>query len=248
MEGAYNVRDLGGYPTVDGRSTRWRTFLRADGLHRLTSDDQDRLVQYGVRTVVDLRKTWEVEESPNVFTGSSRVRYRHHNLLGDDPIEQPGSEVPKQVAGYVGPDGLVANTYPVWLDNMQDRVADVLATLAAPGALPAVFHCTAGKDRTGVISALLLGLAGVPAETIAADYTLSASRLFDVYVREVAPPDLSDTYSEEDYRRDQCPPEAMLETLSHLDDRYGGAEFYVRDCGLNDSQVESLRKAVVAPL
>ena len=136
----------------------------------------------------------------------------------------------------------------MWLDQVQDRVGDVLTKLAAPGALPALFHCTAGKDRTGVISALLLSLAGVPAETIAEDYTLSASHLFEAFMREVAPLDLPDTYSEEDYRRDQCPPEAMLETLAHLEDRYGGADAYVRHCGLSASQVESLRKAMVVPL
>ena len=113
MEGAYNVRDLGGYLTVDGRRTRWRMFLRAAGLHRLTPDDQDRLVQYGVRTVIDLRRTREVEESPNVFAASRRVSYHHQNLLGDDPLAETVSEPSERAGGqaqpasYTSPGGLM---------------------------------------------------------------------------------------------------------------------------------------------
>ena len=256
IEGAYNVRDLGGYATLDGHQTRWRTFLRSDGMHRLTPRSQERLVQYGIRTVIDLRRTWEVRYAPNVFADSLQVKYRHQNLLGDDPTEPAAvSETGIEATGPLGwpvqqnyaetTTRSLGPQYSAWLDRGQDRVAKTLGTLAEPGALPAVFHCSAGKDRTGIISALLLSLAGVPAQTIAEDYTLSAPQLFDVYVNEVAPPDLPAAYSVEDYESDHCPPEAMLETLAHLEDRYGGVEAYVRECGLSANQVESLREALV---
>ena len=237
IEGAYNVRDLGGYPTRDGRQTRWLTFLRSDGMHRLTSRSQERLAQYGIRTVIDLRKTWEVRSAPNVFADSTRVKYHHQNMLGDNPA--PQSSVDAEAAGRLG------TLYGLWLDQVQDQLGMTLATLAAPDAQPAVFHCSAGKDRTGIISALLLSLAGVPADTVASDYALTAPQLFDVYVNEVAPPDLPATYTVEDYEGDHCPPEAMLETVAHLEDRYGGVEAYVRGCGLSANQVESLRVALI---
>ncbi|MDA1348080.1 MAG: tyrosine-protein phosphatase, partial [Chloroflexi bacterium] len=237
LEGASQVRALGGYPTLDGRQTRWRTFLRSDGINRLTPRSQERLVQYGVRTVIDLRRTWEVQKAPNVFADSSLVTYHHQNLLGEDPASQ--SSVDAEAAGRLG------TLYGLWLDQVQDQVGKTLATLASPSGSPAVFHCSAGKDRTGIISALLLSLAGVPEQTIAEDYALSASQLFDVYVNEFAPPDLRATYTVEDYESDHCPPEAMLETLAHLEDRYGGVEAYVRGCGLSATQVESLREALV---
>ena len=84
LEGAYNVRDIGGYETVDGHRTRWKTFLRSDGMHRLTARDQTTLLDYGLKTVVDLRRTDEVEEKPNVFEGSDQVTYVRHNLSGDN--------------------------------------------------------------------------------------------------------------------------------------------------------------------
>ena len=77
IDGAYNVRDLGGYPTRDGRRTRWKTFVRAASLHRLPPDSRATLIDYGIRTVIDLRMTRELEDAPNVFAGSSEVAYLH---------------------------------------------------------------------------------------------------------------------------------------------------------------------------
>ena len=83
VEGAYNVRDLGGYETVDGRRTRWGTFVRADGLYNLPPTSQAALIDYGIRTVIDLRSTAEVLEQPNVFARSPGVSYLHHDMAGD---------------------------------------------------------------------------------------------------------------------------------------------------------------------
>ena len=82
LEGANNVRDIGGYETVDGRRTRWKTFIRSDRMDRLSVRDQTTLLGYGIRTVVDLRRTEEVEAAPNVFESSDKVKYLRHNLNG----------------------------------------------------------------------------------------------------------------------------------------------------------------------
>ena len=96
IEGAYNIRDLGGYPTLDGRRTRWKTFIRASSLHRLPPDSQAALVDYGIRTVIDLRSTHEVDEAPSVFADQAQESHRgyyHQNLTGDEPLTNTSDSV-----------------------------------------------------------------------------------------------------------------------------------------------------------
>ena len=241
LEGTHNLRDLGGYRTSEGRTTRWRMFLRADSLHQLPAESQAALVDYGIRAVIDLRAKIELEERPNVFSGSSDVAYYHRNLLGDEPLPEE-DDIAVNAEASEG----TARGYTQLLDLLKPRYRNVLATLAEPSAQPALFHCAAGQDRTGTVAALLLGIAGVPPDTIAEDYALSARYLRDRYVAEFAPPELSpDEFTWQDYQAQFCPPEVMLTTLEHLEERYGGAEAYVRAIGLTQEQVDSLRWALV---
>ena len=241
IDGAYNVRDLGGYPTSDGRQTRWKTFVRAASLHALKPAAQSALIDYGIRTVIDLRKTDETEEAPNVFAGSSQVSYHHQNMLGDEPLSEWEDPVEKGE-----PADLILAAYAPWLDLRQTQIGRTLATLAEPTARPAMYHCAGGKDRTGVISALLLGLAGVPEDIIAEDYALSARYLLDRYFANQGPPESnSGNYTWEDYQREFCPPDGMLKVLEYLNERYGGVEAYVRTTGLDSGQIESIRTALV---
>ena len=238
LPGVYNLRDIGGYGTADGRRTRWRTFLRADSLHRLSPESQQALVDMGLRTVIDLRHTYETIAEPNVFSGSSRAEYRHINMVGDDQVyeRRQDLEIPERVAF----------SYSQWIDQRTAAIGEVLRTLAAPGALPAIYHCAGGQDRTGVISALLLGLAGVPEDTIADDYTLTAQYQVDLYFSEHAPKDVvPEDYTVEAYRARNCPAEGMLLTMQHVLDRYGGVEDYVRAAGLDDGQIAGLRLALI---
>jgi protein-tyrosine phosphatase len=241
LEGAYNVRDLGGYKTVDGHRTRWKTFLRSDGMHRLSARDQATLLGYGIRTVVDLRRTKEVEEAPNVFEHSDRVSYLHHNLSGDDLQ----AIAPEPVAD-LDPVHRIAQSYSRGLDNRQAQYRDALAALASPGTLPAIFHCTAGKDRTGLIAALILGNAAVPTETIVEDYALSGRYWFEACLATDTDPDVAlRVHTWQEFQGQACPPAAMLQVLQHLEDRYGGIQVYMRTIGLTDEQIESLRTAAL---
>src|SRR5215471_10216543 len=131
LAGTYNLRDTGGYRTLDGRTTRWRRFLRSDSLHRVPPMARATLLNYGVRTVVDLRRSDELHVAPIVFASSSEVVYHHISLLADSPLER-----------QVAPRPLV-DVYRLILDNRQAQLRQALATLAAPGGLPAVVHCTA---------------------------------------------------------------------------------------------------------
>ena len=243
LEGTYNVRDIGGYATSGGRSTRWRALLRSDGLHRLPPSSQAALIDYGVRTMIDLRGSHELQDAPSVFAGSSKVAYHHQNMMGDSLIAE--TEQPLHfLKTTTGPQRIV-KLYTDILDRRGRQVCETLKTLATPGVLPALVHCTAGKDRTGLITALVLGLAGVPIETIAEDYALSARYLFPRYLSEQAPPEVAASgYTWQDYQNEYMPPDAMLGTLRYLEERYGGIEAYVLDAGLTQLSIDRLRSAV----
>ena len=238
IEGAYNVRDLGGYATSDGLRTRWGVFLRADSLHRLPLRSQSTLIDFGIRTIIDLRASWEIQAEPNVFFGSREVRYLHQNMSGDvRPVRESLPLATDVVSRRSG-------AYSRILDRRQSQVRDTLSSMAQPDALPSPFHCAGGQDRTGIIAALLLGLAGVPDETIAEDYALTAR--FLVKKRLDDDPELARSgYTWQQYRREQCPPEAMLGTLDHLKERYGGVEGYLRTIGISAEQIDALRRALV---
>ena len=238
LEGAYNVRELGGYQTSDGRITRWKTFLRADSLHRLPAESQAALIDYGVRTVIDLRQSQEIQDSPNPFFGSSEVKYYHQNLSGDVTLVQDGDPPDRADVAQ-----RISEGYCRRLDRRHSLVREILATLAQPESLPALFHCAGGTDRTGIISALLLGIAGVTPEIIAEDYTLSARYLINLFLAEAESPDENLTW--EACQQKYCPPEVMLLMLQHLEKRYGGVEGYSRTIGLMQDQIDSLRNALV---
>jgi protein-tyrosine phosphatase len=234
LEGTYNLRDTGGYPTLDGRAIRWRTFFRADSLHRLPPVAQTTLIGYGIRTVIDLRRSDELQVAPNVFASSSDVAYHHVSLLLDTPPIR--RQAPRRLT----------DTYRIILEQRQEQLRQALATLAAPGGLPALVHCTAGKDRTGLIVALVLGLAGVSTTTIVEDYALSAQYLVGPYLEEARQRAEKNGVSWEWFQHQViCPPEFMRTTLQYLDERYGGIAAYVRAIGLSDTQCTHLQEALV---
>ena len=238
VPGAYNVRDLGGYHTADGKTTRYRAFLRADGLHNLTESAKSGLMEYGVRTVIDLRRTFETVETPNALAGMEGVEYHHLNMIGD--TEPPGY-IPPPEDEWTTPEA-TAEIYRVLLDERQDVISETLVTLANSRGHTAIYHCAAGTDRTGIISALLLGLADVPNETIIDDYAFSSHGLRDKLLAEGIPQPLAD----EDFTLEVppeilAPPSAMERTLRHLSDKYGGIEPYVRHTGLTDAHIAEIR-------
>jgi protein-tyrosine phosphatase len=233
LTGTYNLRDTGGYRTLDGRMTRWRTLLRSDSLHRVPPQARTALLTYGVRTVIDLRRSDEIHVAPNVFADASDVVYHHLSLLADTPPD-------RKVAPRLLPD-----VYRLILDQRQDQLRQTLATLAAPGGFPAIVHCTAGKDRTGLIVALLLGLVGVPAATIVADYALSSQYLVGPYLEEARQRAARNGIPWEWFQHQViCPPEFMQTTLQYLDEHHGGIPAYVRHIGLSQEQCEHLRQAL----
>lgn len=234
LEGTYNVRDIGGYRTVDGGTTRWRTLFRADSLHRLLPTAQETLLMHGVRTVLDLRRADEHQVAPTALAHVPNVTYHQISLLPDAPP-----------ARGVQPRPLL-DLYRLILDERQGQMLLALRTLAAPTALPAVVHCSAGKDRTGLVIALLLSLLGVPPDTIVADYALSAQYLVGTFIDEMRQRAARRGIPWEWYQ-DQvvCAPEFMQQTLAYLDERYGGPLAYAHTIGLRDPECQRLRQRLV---
>lgn len=234
LEGTYNVRDIGGYRTLDGRTTRWRTLLRADSLHRVPPAAQTALLTYGVRTVLDLRRADEQQVAPNVFAQTPGVTYHQVSLLRDTPPTRGIQPRP------------LLDIYRLMLDERQAQMRQALATLASPEGLPAVVHCSAGKDRTGLVIALVLGLVGVPAATIVADYALSAQYLVGPFEDEMRQKAAHRGIPWEWYQAQViCYPEFMQTTLAYLTERYGGPEAYAHTIGLSTTECQRLRQALL---
>jgi protein-tyrosine phosphatase len=215
LSGCFNFRDLGGYPTADGRRIRWRRLFRADGLSRLDAVDCGVLAELGLATVVDLRTVGELDERGQFPTHHLEVEY-HHLPLTD--VLPPDSDL----ARYAEP-AFVTSRYLQMFDEGSESIARAVEVLASPGALPAVFHCSAGKDRTGVLAALVLGFLGVPDEVIIEDYALSAKAMVKLFEW------LREEYSEAgDALERYAPavvsafPEAMAEFVSSVRERRGG--------------------------
>ncbi len=241
LKGAFNVRDLGGYETRDGRRTQWRRFIRADCLDKINVDELASLIDGGLKTVIDLRSARENGEQPSAYRQStSSPRFLNVDLIGDPLLvtdqsqwTQPRRPPQRYLALYSG-----------WLDDRQESIRTVLSTLAASDALPALFNCHAGKDRTGVIAALLLGLASVPDETIIADYALSGPNLWP---REQASfkETRGEDYTQEDFNAEVSAAENMELTLQYLNHNYGDIPTYLSIIGLSADELDRLRKALL---
>ena len=214
FEGCVNFRDLGGYRTADGRMVAWRTLFRADGLNKLTDADLALMADLGLATVIDLRTLDEAEQRGSFPTHRLDVTYVGLPLTDVLPATE---ELPEwKEAAYV------ATRYAAMVSEGGPVLRSAIDSLATGGALPAVMHCSAGKDRTGVLSALVLAFLGVPDETIVADYALSAAAMERLLERLKAEyPEAQDAVERFAPAILHVVPETMEQFLAELRSRYG---------------------------
>jgi protein-tyrosine phosphatase len=235
-EGGLNARDLGGYPTADGRQTRWGAVVRSASLADLTEAGRAALADYGVRAIVDLRLPDELAREPNPFAepGDHSIAYTNVSII------DPGAGFPPDTV-------TLAENYLWSLDRFRALMAAALTAVADAPEGGVLIHCAAGKDRTGLISALLLALVDVPAETIAADYALTAEALRprEQEWLENGPGERAER--EAVLARFAPTAEVMLEVLDQLTRRYGGVEPYLTGAGVTPDQVRRLRDRLLAP-
>lgn len=221
-----NARDLGGYPTTDGAVTKRRSLLRTDDLAQLSPAGLAALADYGVETVLDLRWPEEICAAPSpVPLHLPRVRYVSVSLLTESVAEWTA------VGRYCAKEQWKRTV----LERLRPQLKRALAAIAAAGPGPLLFHCVAGKDRTGVVAALLLALADVLPEAIAADYSASAENLRDAYLQRYRDADAAAIIESV-----RCPEEAVYNMLDYLD-RAGGARAYLAAIGLGEAEITRLR-------
>ena len=235
--GVFNLRDLGGYPVADGRQVRWRTLYRGDGLHRVPVDARGALHDLRWRTVLDLRTLDEVETGRYACDGVEEIHLPLLQKTWDrsDLSDDVDATAPFLVGRYLA---------------MVERGATVIAAafeiLASPARLPAVFHCAAGKDRTGVLAALVLATLGVTDEVVAQDYHLSApgmARLVDWVTTQH--PDYGAAMAGQPPSFLACPPEAIVGFLDALRCRYGSTDQYLQAIGIPRATLQRLRDALL---
>lgn len=216
-DACYNVRDLGGLATADGGSTRRGALIRADSVGRLSGPGRAALEAYGIRTIIDLRFGVEVRDDPSPFDGHATIV--SHNLA----LNPNDAAVTRAVAAWRGAAmPYMATVNAAYLATHQPQIAAIMRAVAGATDGGILFHCHAGRDRTGLIAALLLGIAGVPAAAITADYALSFS----------------------------AQPETMDATLDHLESAYGGIVAYLRAADVAARDIARIRRRLraAAPL
>jgi protein-tyrosine phosphatase len=236
-EGCLNARDLGGYATGDGRETRWGAVVRSASLAALTEAGRAALADYGVRAIVDLRLPAELADDPNPFAEPGDHGIAYTNVSFIDPAAAPPEAV-----------STLAEDYLQMLDRYRQGVAEAMTAVARAPDGTVLIHCAAGKDRTGLISALLLGLAGVPDETIAADYAMTAELLRHrerEWLEGLEPEERAER--EAMLARYAPTAEAMSAVLEGLAERFGGVEHYLLATGLGTDDLDRLRDRLVAP-
>ena len=207
ISGSANMRDLGGYAAKGGAATRWRTFIRSDWLRDITGNGISDLLGMGLTTVIDLRSADEVARYPNAIAPADGVECRNVPLLSEAAIDKSIGEAPFK------------DLYILFAEKGKKKIGKVFTIMAgSPGAC--LFHCHAGKDRTGIIAALLLLLAGVSETDAVADYQVSGT-----YYK-----DRLNVYTDDDAYDSK--PDTILHFINHINKKYGGAEAYLREAGV----------------
>lgn len=250
LEGALNWRDLGGYPTADGQVTRWDRVYRADGLDQLTDADLDVIAKLGIKLVVDFRVDREVDESPSRLPDHPELR-RQRLPIGGDEVE--GKSILDTIrAGDLRTYTIeeMATGYERLLEESALNFGEVIIHAADPANHPMVFHCTAGKDRTGLMAMLLLGALGVSDGDIVADYELTTHYRSNKRLA-VLGPELEkagvDIEAVRPFLTAQAP--VMAATVEALKARYGSIEAYLtQEAELDPSTLADLRTLMLEPV
>jgi protein-tyrosine phosphatase len=227
VAGLGNLRDVGGYPAGEGRTTRWRRLLRSDAPHVTDAAGRAVLAGYELRTVLDLRTGAEAVLAPVALDGIAARRLRI-SLLGPDL-----HRVPRQLDAI----------YRYLIEERGDTIAAAVSALAGAGRIPALVHCSAGKDRTGVVIGLVLAVLGVPDEVIAIDYALSAHRLSPAATSAIAQlqasSGLGGAFTPE---LASSPPQLLLDVLAWARAAGGTVDGYLVSHGVSRAELDELHE------
>lgn len=237
LQGALNFRDLGGLRTDDGRCTRPGRVFRSNSLQELTAADVATVVEgLGLRTVIDLRDAEEVSRD-------GRGPLERHGLRWVEASLRPTDQSPGRPGQHFT---TLADRYWTYLDAAP-QIVRALEALAVDSALPAVFHCSAGKDRTGVLAAVLLRCLGVPSEQVVADYAANAYERDELVAFLRRRPSYAATVDHFHPGLLGCEPGTMAEFLARLESEHGGARRWAVQAGLRPAALARLKAALLQP-
>ena len=247
LEGSLNLRDLGGYETGDGRRIRTGCLFRSDELHALTDADLETVSGLGIRVLFDLRNAEERAARPNRLPGAIEVLERVTPSTGG-----PAHTTEEEIAGGrlpVADDEFFAGVYMTLLDLLGPELRVIIERAVDAPFRPLLFHCAAGKDRTGIAAAVLLGLLGVPDPVILDDFELTSRYFTPRRMERLAPAMAEHGVTAEQLRPLLEARRPVLATaLQHLHDRWGGFEGYAVDHLAVDRDLpERLRAALLLP-
>ena len=230
MQGCANFRDLGGYRNREGQTVRWRRLFRSDALQDLTPEDSGLAIEeLNIGLVVDLRNSDEAERDGLGPLPDLGADYRHFPLLeerGFPPFT--GGDVVERLL----------STYQWLIHNSGLRVAEAISAIAEADGSAAVFHCSAGKDRTGLLAALILEVLGVDSETIVSDYLLT-NEVVEGILRRIKAMQPHASPTTQSLAAQPAAFQGFQETLRQ---GYGGAESYLRQHGVSGTSLERLRR------
>ena len=237
FEGCFNFRDLGGYRAGDGRSTRWRRLFRSDHLSRLTETDRERMESgLGIATVLDLRDAATASELPQNVGA---------NVVSLPLFDEEGMARMRPRVAEVSPRTLMRL---VRTETTAEAIAAAFALLAEESSYPLVFHCLTGKDRTGLLAALVLGVLGVSDDDVTRDYAMTEHNMSRTIerLRRLGRLPAGDSFSAELPREFfETPPSAMRSLLRELRDQYGSVRGYVTSCGVDAPTLAGLERALL---
>jgi protein tyrosine/serine phosphatase len=247
LEGAVNARDLGGLPTVDGRTTRPGVLLRSDNLQDLTEKDIEVLREHGLRTVLDLRTSAEVELIGPGPLRATDVTHLHLDLIphGFEAREDDEDIVEKAIPDETAGEHAMDHYYFDYVAHAPNEIATALRTIADPRSGAVLVHCAAGKDRTGVVCALALSLVGVKRQAVVDDYVRTDERIMAVRDRLLN----TELYREDQLRR--TPDSMRLHAgnmerfLDRADAAYGGVHGLAMSLGVDEETVAKLSRRLL---
>lgn len=231
LQTVINCRDIGGYPTQSGAMTQWKRFLRSANLNVVSPEDAKFLTSYGVSTIIDLRTPYELKAEPNIFETSSEVTYKNVNLTGRN---MAGGAMKLLEAG-VDSDIVMGQNYINILD-MQTTIKQVLDIILGADEGIVLYHCSAGKDRTGVISLILLGLADVSRTDIVSNYEISYTHIED---------NIPELAKEFPLNMIKSEPINIKMAYDHIMTEYRGFRTYYEALGYSENEVQAIKARII---
>ena len=243
FESVPNFRDLGGYRTHDGRTVAWRRLFRSAALHKMNDRDIARLKQeISPRAVIDLRSPKDPEKDPEVIL-IKEIGARYYPM----PFRSASSSYVKDEAKAYANSTNMGEIYLCRISEQPfgKRLVDALEIIAETDNHPLIFHCSAGKDRTGVLAAMVLAAMGVVDEDVVEDYTLSAPLMKDIRDRMTSDPDTAQGVKDLPDFQWEASAESMAAFLSLLRREYGSVDGYLKSNGASSSMVDRLKVALL---